>query len=280
MLRVAVPVLSCVLPSLLWGQGFGGIFEKAPPEIERALRGRIELFYQAHLGQDWGKALQVVHPESANAFIGADKMRFRTYKVVAINWEENYTAAKAVIDFDTEFQFPGFGKRDVHVPLTSVWKLHGGQWYWYAVPFNPQTGKDSPFGPMFREGGQKTPGEPPPDLGKMVSSGPSIADLRSRVVVDRSEVTLQSDVPSEAAVRILSKFEGPVHIKLDFDELPCLSARLDKTVLQTGETATVTFSCKPETRVKKPDGRATITVEEIAKVMTVQINFAYPAKQP
>jgi len=280
MVRVVAGMLFGLLPTLLWGQGFGGIFEKAPPEIEKALRDRIDLFYKAHLGQNWGQALQAVHPESANAFIGADKMRFRSYKVVAINWEENYSAAKAVIEFDTEFFFPGFGKRDVHVPLTSVWKLHEGQWYWYAVPFNAQTGKSSPFGPMFREGGEKTPGEPPPDIGKMMTSGPSIADLRSRVIVDKSEVTLQSDVPSEATVQIMSKFEGPVHLKLDVDELPCLSAKLDKPVLEPGQTATVTFSCKPETRVKKPDGRATITVEEIAKVMMVQINFAYPTKQP
>lgn len=276
MLRVVAGILYCVVPTLLWGQGFGGIFEKAPPEIEKALKDRIDLFYKAHLEQNWGKALQTVHPESANAFIGADKMQFRSYKVVAINWDENYTVAKAVIDFDTEFFFPGFGKRDVHVPLTSVWKLQDSQWYWYAVPFNAQTGKNSPFGPMFRD---SKPGEQT-DIGKMMTSGPTIADLRSRVVADRSEVTLQSDVPSEATVRIVSKFEGPVHLKLDVDELPCLSAKLDKPVLQVGETATVTFSCKPETRVKKPDGRATITVEEIAKVMTVQINFAYPTKQP
>jgi hypothetical protein len=274
-------VLLAAAPAVMLGQGgFAGIFQKAPPEIERALRERVDLFLQAHLTQDWGKALQAVHPESVNAFIGADKMKFRAYKIVAITWEENYTSAKVVIDYDTEFFFPGFGKRDVHVPLTSQWKLKDNQWYWYAVPFNPERGKTTPFGAMFRESGEKgVPGEAP-DISKMIASGPSLAELRSRVTIDKPEVLLQSHVPSEGTIKVSSKFDGPVHLKVEVDDLPCLTWSIDKTVLEPGETATVRFACKPETPVKKPDGRATITVEEIAKVMPVQITFAYPPSTP
>lgn len=275
---VAAGLLSLMVPALVSAQGFAGIFEKAPPNIDAALRARIQQFFVAQKAQNWAQALQIVHPESQNAFIGADKMRYNSFKIIAINWDENYTSAKAVIEFETEFHFPGFGKRDVHIPLTSVWKLIDGQWYWYAVPFNPQQGKDSPFGPMFRDPAGKPvagPGEAP-DINKLIASGPSIAELRSRVTVDKSEVILQSHIASEDTIKVVSKFDGAVHVKVDADELPCLSTSIDKPVLQAGETATIKFACKPDNPVKKPDGRATVTIEEIAKVMPVKITFAYP----
>ena len=45
MTRAAFALL---LPVLAFGQGFGGIFEKASPDLEQALRARVDLFYQAH----------------------------------------------------------------------------------------------------------------------------------------------------------------------------------------------------------------------------------------
>lgn len=279
---LAAGLLLAAAPAYIHAQGFAGIFEKAPPNIEAALRARIELFFQAQKAQNWAQALQIVHPESQNGFIGADKMRYNAFKIVTINWEENYTSAKAVIEFDTEFHFPGFGKRDVHIPLTSVWKLLDGQWYWYAVPFDPQKGKESPFGPMFREsqGAPVSGPAEPPDINKMMSSGPTIAELRGRVTLDKNEVLLQSHVASEDSVKVTSKFEGTVHLRLDVDDLPCLSAKIDKPALEPGETATITFACKPANAVKKPDGRASVTVEEIAKVMPIAITFAFPPAAP
>lgn len=271
----SVIALAVLASGVAFPQGFGGIFTKADPQIEKALRDRIELFYQAQMARNWGKSLQVVHPDSQDMFIGADKMTYRGFRIAAINWEENYTSAKAVIDFDTEFIFPGFGKRDVHVPMTSVWKLTDGQWYWYAPPTGP---KDSPFGVLHKDQDPKAATAlKPPDIGKMIENqSVSIQALRASVTVDKGEVSLQSHVPSEDSITITNKFEGPVHIKLDADELPCLTVKLEKSVIEAGKTAKVFFSCKPDTPVKKPDGRASITIEEIAKVVPIQVTFAYP----
>lgn len=280
-MRLAVALLF-VLSSAAFPQGFGGIFEKAPPEIDRALRERIEGFYKAQMARNWGQALQFVHPDSQDAFIGADKMTYKGFRIANITWDEKYSSAKALMDFDAEFHFPGFGKRDVHVPFTSVWKNVDGKWLWYAVPFNSQTGKDSPFGPMFKGTDPNAPsgGAPAPDIGKMMEQGPSLAQIRSSVNTDKREVVLKSHIPSEDSITIVNKFDGPVHVRLDADELPCLSTRLEKTVIEAGQSAKAFFSCKPENGVKKPDGRAQITIEEIGKVIPVQITFAFPPFDP
>ena len=114
------------------GTGFGGqVFRKAPPHIDEALKARIDTFYNLHMEGKFRQADAIVHEDSKDIFFEAEKVRMRGFKLVTINYEDDFNRAKVVVDLDTEFYFVGFGKMDVHRPLTSTWKRDsGGSWWW------------------------------------------------------------------------------------------------------------------------------------------------------
>jgi hypothetical protein len=261
-----------IVPVLAFGQagGFGDLFEKAPPEVEQALRTRVDVFYQAHKDGKFRLADGVVHDEAKDIFFAAEKVRFKEYKIVSFHWEENYTKARVVVDIDTDFFFPGFGKMPVHRPLVSFWKTDGGQWWWYV----PDSVKQTPFGEM-KSG--DTAGQPSDALSEAYDKGKmSPQQLFAMVQADKKEVTLSSHEPSQAEVVIVSKFPGPVKLRMDALDMPGLTATLEKTSLETGESAKVSFAFKPASKAKKNDLRAQIHVEPLGKIIPIELKFAYP----
>ncbi len=265
-------VLSC-LPSLLMAQGgFDDLFQKAPPHLDKALRDRLAIFYQAHQDGKFRLADTVVHEDSKEIFFGAEKPRFRGWKIVIVSYEENFTRAKAVIEVDTDFVFPGFGKMQVHQPLSSTWKFDKGEWWWYVVPADC---KSSPFGQMCK--GPDTPASSGLGLSDIFNSHQMTPDqLRGKIAVDRTEVTLSSHEPSVETVTITNKWENPVNLSLGNTDTPNLGVVLDKTFIDPGESVRMRISYKPTTKVKKPSVSAWVRAEQLATTITFLINFADP----
>lgn len=267
-------------------RGFGDLFNQAPPHIDQALRARVQQFYQLHQDKKFRQADRLVHEDSKDIFFEADKTTFRSFKIVGVSYEENYTRAKVVVDIDTDFFFPGFGQMQVNRPLTSMWKLDNGEWWWYALPCDPNVGKDSPFNYMFKgckgSGPEQTP--PPTSSGGPVLGGPAsmedfkraMAELKGKVNVDKNEVVFPSHEPAESEIVISNQWDNAVHLSIDVPELPGLALTIDKPLLEAGQKARVKIVSKPETRGAKPAVRAQLTVEEISKVIPIQITFLPP----
>ncbi|MEZ5399246.1 MAG: hypothetical protein R2729_06220 [Bryobacteraceae bacterium] len=272
-MRIEAIALSFALaPALAFSQGgFGGLFEKAPPEVEQALRARVDHFYIAHKEGKFRKADEVVHESAKDTFFGAEKVTFREYKIVNIHWEDNYTKARVVVDIDTDFFFPGFGKMAVNRPLTSFWMNEAGQWWWYVPKFD---GHDTPFGKQH----PGPDGAQPADVSKIWDANAVSPDqIRKTVRPDKSEITLASHEASHAEVTIRSVFDGPVTLRLDPVDYPGVTAALDKTKLEKNEAAKLTFDFKPfATKAKKPDFRAQVFVEPLGSVIPIEVKFAYP----
>jgi len=265
-------------------RGFGELFNQAPPHVDQALRARVTEFYQLHQDKKFRQADKLVHEDSKDIFFEGDKNSFRSFKIVGVTFEENYTRAKVVVDIDTDFFFPGFGQMQVNRPLTSMWKLDQNQWWWYALPCDPNVGKDSPFNNMFKGcGTEKVEGPKTSNSGPTIGAPQSLedfqralADLRAKVTADKSEVMLPSHEPAEAEIVISNAWDNPVHLTIDAPDLPGLSLRLDKPVLEAGQKARLKIISKPESKGFKPGITARLTVEEVSKVMPIQINFAQP----
>jgi len=258
----------------VFAQGFGNLFEKAPPHIEKALRARITHFYQAHVEGKFRVADQVVHEDSKDVFFGADKTRYKSFKITSISYEENFTRAKVVVEANMDFYFVGFGNMPVHRPISSLWRVDGGEWWWYVIPYDPKEGRDSPFGRMRET--PDTAGQPAPDLEAGFKAAPKVEDLMRMVAADRSSVKLSSTEASEETVTILSRFPGAVKLQLEAPEFPGLSVKLDKTALEGGAKATLVIRYEPKNVAWKPDMEARLTVEPTGAVIPITISFALP----
>ncbi|MEZ5353845.1 MAG: hypothetical protein R2762_14500 [Bryobacteraceae bacterium] len=262
--------LALLLPVLALGQGFGGIFDKASPDVEQALRARVDHFYLSLKESKYRKADEVVHESAKDVFFGAEKFSFRDFKVVSVTWEDNYTKARVVVDMDSDFFFPGFGKIAVHRPLTSFWMSDAGQWWWYVPKFDT---RESPFGAMS-PGPDAAKSAKPEDVWRDNAVTPD--QIRNTVRADKGEVTLSSHEVSHAEVNIKSVFAGPVKLRLDAIDYPGITVNLDKAELKTGETAKLTFDFKPWSRAKKSDFRAQIHVDPIGSIIPIEVHFSYP----
>ena len=262
-------------------RGFGELFNQAPPNVDQALRERIKVFYQLHQEKKFRQADKVVHEDSKDIFFGGDKNSFRAFKIVGITYEENYTRAKVIIDIDTDMFFPGFGQMQVNRPLTSMWKLDQDQWWWYALPCDPNVGKDSPFNNMFKGCGASAPEGPAPPIrvgepGAMEDFQKTLADLRSKITIDKNQVVFPSHELAEAEIVVSNQWENAVHLSIDVPELPGLTLKIDKPLLEPGQKARVRIVSKPETRGAKSTIQARLNAEEMSKVMLIDIIFLPP----
>jgi hypothetical protein len=263
--------------SLLLGQDFGNLFDKAPPHIEEALRSRISHFYQSHVDGKFRLADQVVHEDSKDVFFGAEKPKYESFKIASIRYEENYTKARVVVATEVYFVMPGFGAQKVPRPVPSLWKYVDDQWWWYVEPYDAQKGRGSPFGTMRETQGADAPTQQ--IVAGLANAEKLRQSLQSALKASKTEVALSSISPSEDQITLVNKWEGKVTLNLDAPEALGLDIKLDKNTLEQDETAKLLISYKPHNKAWKADMNARVNVQPTGQVVSIRISFALPPKE-
>lgn len=225
-------LMMAVLAAGLEAQAPAQLFEKAPPDVDAALRERVRLFYQAHVDGKFRLADTVVHEDSKDAYFAAEKTRYKGFEIIRINYSENFTRAQVVTAVVTDFAMPGFPSAEARVPVTTLWKLDGGEWWWYVEP--PGQGRQTPFGTM-------KPGEGPGAdhplalLRKM----PTAEEIQGQVGVDKTEVRLG---PGDAGeVVVTNRMPGPVTLELELPAQAGFEAKLERADLKANEQTRILF---------------------------------------
>lgn len=239
------------------------VFDKAPPELDNALRERIGKFFQAHVDGKFRMAEEVIADDSKDFFYLMEKKRYRSFEIVRINYSENFTKATAVTGVEVEWRSPRIGVMIVKPPLTSLWRFENGNWYWYVVP---RTDWDSPWGKM-------NPGPDAPDRLKKLFTGVNIADVTSQVRLENSEIRLSGFQSSQGSTTIANSLPGEIKLRMDAPPRNGLEVVLDKTVVKSGEKATISIQYNPPTPEPKPVGEIVVHVEPTGQVMRIALIF-------
>ncbi|MEP7364067.1 MAG: hypothetical protein ABI972_12495 [Acidobacteriota bacterium] len=266
----------------VFAQGNATIFQTAPPEVDAALRERISKFYQAHMDGKFRQATEVVAEDSQDIFFAADKPRYKGFKIVNINYEENYTKAKVLVEVPWELITPVGVLELVARPMPSLWKIEDGKWFWYVIPYDPCKGIDAGMGVKLHKVDcvDGKPVETPDVTGqvKLPNSG-TWADagaIQSSVKASDDRVILSSHVPTALTVRLTNKFEGEVSLVLEAPELPGLTARLANNKIPPGEFTELEISYTPPAPQKNPDQIVKVRVNPTGQVIPVTVAFALP----
>ena len=215
-----------VFGAALCAQAPSELFEKAPPDVDEALRERVRLFYQAHVDGKFRQADSVVHEDSKDAYFAAEKPRYKGFEIIRISYSDNFTKARVVTAVVTDFAIPGFPSTEARVPLTTLWKLDGGQWWWYVEPATE--GRETPFGVM-----KPGPGGSPDHPFAVLRRLPSAEEIQGQVSVDRTEVRLSPGGADE--VQVTNRMPGPVTLELELPAQPGFEAKLERTELKANE---------------------------------------------
>jgi hypothetical protein len=270
MLRATVLVAAAGIG--LGAQELGDLLQKAPPELDTALRARISKFYQAHVDGKFREAYELVAEDSKDIFFAAEKPRYRSFNVLKIDYSDNFTKAKAVVACETEASM--FGNRfNVQMPVTSLWKLVDGQWYWYTLP---------PSDEVITPAGVMKPG-PAPQTGHWKELGtraPRIPALQTMVRADKSQVNLDLHRESSDTVRITNPLPGPVTLSLEYQAVPGLEVKLDREQLGANETAVVTFRSRLQGEVPSGDITVYVRVMPTAQLIPIHVMLVSEAAKP
>ena len=261
----------------LWLLAFAGsaqspadLFSKAPPAIDEALRDRVIQFYQAHVDGKFRAADQMVAEDSKDVFFEMEKRRCNSFEIGRINYKETFTKAQVMILCDTQMMMVPVGVRPVKLPLSSLWKQIDGKWFWYV---DPAVGKDSPFGGAMKAGPMPAAGASPALTADMMK-GPDPASLKLMVQVDRQDARFNLAQPGEQVIVVSSKLPGIAKLSVDQTSFPGLEGKLEKTELQTGESAKLTIVYTPAAgrpRVGQHLTEVRLRVEPIGRVFPIQV---------
>jgi len=270
---LAVVLCFCAAPGL--AQDPAELFEKAPPDIDEALRARIRQFYQYHVEGKFRAADALVAEDSKDAFFNADKPRCSAFDITRINYADNFTRAQALVVCDTEVFMMMVGKMPVKMPLMSLWKRIGGEWFWYV---ESRVGEDidSPFGVHKAGAGADAPSSGARVPAQMVS----IEQIHSMVKADRQEVRFDAASAGEEQVKVSNAMPGGVTLSVEASTAPGMSLEFDRTNLGMNESAVLTIRYQP-TGERTPDViNANIVVMPTNQVIPLAIRFTQPPPKP
>src|ERR1019366_1029022 len=173
-----------------------------------------------------------------------------------IAYSENFTRAKATVLCEQFIMLPGFLGKPMKIPMPSTWKLVDGTWYWYV---DPESLRMTPFGKM-------NPGTARESAPKTIPAIPTTVPdyIYQQVKADKASVSLK--VGESEQVTVTNSAPGTMNISVT-GSLPGVEVKLDRTVLNTGEKAVLTFQASNEAQ----SGVLSIQVEQTNQVIPIQV---------
>ena len=261
--------LALILSSTLWAQTAGNVFEKAPPDVDEALRDRITKFYQAHVEKKFRQADQYVAEDTKDFYYEANKPAYLSFRIDKITYSDNFTKAKAIVMCKMRLMAPGFTGEPMEWPTPSAWKLENGQWFWYV---DQTVGRDTPFGRMPPPI-QGTPPAGTPDPAVALAAGPTVETLWKSVQADKQVVQLNSQQLSTDQVIIANKMPGNISLALEGRVAPGVRVNLDRTELKAGEQAKVTVRFQPGEPEIPKQGEFGVRVQPTNQLIRIAIEM-------
>ena len=253
MVRV-VAFLGCSV--LCLAQAPADLFNKPPADVDRALRARINEFYQDHVDGKFRQADLLVAEDTKDFYFASNKPKYLGFEIQRIDYSEGFTRAKATILCEQYVMMPGFTDKPLKVPTPSTWKLVDGQWYWYV---DQNAVRQSPFGVM-------QPGTGAPSRLPSIPSGKDLAFIFTQVKADKSVISLKPGV--EEQVTLTNSAHGQVSLELT-GTLPGVEVKLDRMNLAAGEKAVLTLRARNDA---KP-GVLSLRVEQTNQVIPIQVKI-------
>ena len=218
--------------------------QDASPDVDAALRARVDRFYQAHVSGKFREAIPVVADESQDWFIGSGKESYKSCQTTKIEYSENFTKALVTETCQGEYRVHGH-RMPVSLPIPSHWKIVDGQWFWYYIK---ETEIRTPFG-LARITPDNDPDAAAHDTSKpIIPNSPLMLaqNILQSIKIDKSEIKLVSSKANEDAVEVTNGMPGPISISVDNLGQAGLRVKLDKSDVKAGEKARVVFRYDPE----------------------------------
>lgn len=272
--RITLIFAAVLLPVMLLAQA------SAPPEVDRAVRARVNEFLQYHVDGNFRKAYDMVAADTQDDYFNSGKVQIKGFTIDDVQFTENFTKAAVRTTISRNMNVAG-QDFPVLMPSTTTWKIENNKWVWYKVP----TTSDTPFGPSALPSatGVVPTATADPALPKDFSDK-TIADaarsILQQVSVDKNEVTLATDKASEARVVLHNGMSGSIQVELSAPQIPGFTAKLDQSIVRATGNVALVLRYEPGDRSERRDPASVqLLVQPLDQVFAIRVNFAPSAQK-
>ena len=274
--RIAsVLVITVSLPLIALAQA-------APPEVEQALRARVTEFLQYHVDGNFRKAYEMVADDTKDNYFNSGKVQLQSFKIDAIKFtESNFTRAAVTATMSKIMSVAG---QDILMatPSTTTWKIENGKWVWYndvpdvrTTPMTPAFATLPPAAAAPKSAGNSDGGLPKDFNDQTLAE--AARSILQQISLDKKEITLVADRPSEEKVMVRNGMSGAVQLELSAPEVPGLTAKLEQSIVKAAGDATIVFRYEPASPPARRDSiNVQLSVQPLNQIFTIRVNFPAP----
>jgi hypothetical protein len=256
------------LPLTVFAQG--QVEANCPPEVDQALRARVNEFFQYHVDGTYRKALDLVAEDTQDEYFAGGKMKLNSFELNSVKFTDNCTRAIVTNTVKRDWQIR-LQNNEVVVPMVTTWKIEKDKWVWYH---DTKGAWLTPMGPSNIQPPTKN-ADGTVTLPKNISADAVAAAAKtilSQSSLSKSEVFLDPGKASEDQVTFTNGVQGSVRLSLEgIPDVPGFTAKLDRTEIGGGDQVRLSLAYKPPRDAAAPE-------PFILQVVTEPLNQAYPVK--
>jgi len=245
----------------VWAQNSSPPSPEPPPEVDKALRARINEFCQLHKEGRFRQAEAMVAEDTKDYFYEAGKPRYVSWEIKSITYNKDFTTAKATVICELYLPATGFQGHTVKLLTPFNWKIENGQWMWYM---DKDVLMMSPFGKMTAPPPNSDAGDHPRLAPPVI---PTTADqFFNRITLDKTAVSLKPGASDQ--VTISNGTTGLVAFEIT-KQVPGVEAKLQSTMVPAAGKDLLTLRAGPGAMT----GVLEVRVKPIGPLISIRISI-------
>jgi len=229
------------------------IFEKAPAEVDDALRSRIFEIFTLFKAKEYRPAESYIAEDTKDYYYAGQKPDLKTFELLSIQYFDNFTRAKAMSRVIEPVVVAGFPPGEITVTMPTLWKIEDGKWVLYEDKEKMGTagGMEKKIQAAVEAGttaalGASAKAPSTGGMPKEPAKDPTFGF--KKVQADKTEIEVAPDDTEK--VTISNGAAGAMTLELGY-HLNDIETKLDRTELLSGEKAVLTFQAgkQPQTGI-------------------------------
>jgi hypothetical protein len=259
-------------------QGFCADPPKVPEKVDKALKARVNEFFQYHVDGSYRKAIEMVAADTQDEYFASGKMHLKSFTLDSIKYDDKFDKAvvttTVVRDWEIRMQM-----NTVTVPMVTTWKLEKGKWVWY----HKKDGQEwlTPMGPSdlaaIKRNADGSLSLPKLTQENVLAAGQQIMKQSGP---DKGDVRFEAGKPGSDKVVFRNGVSGSIRLELlSMPMPPGLTYKFDKTTLNAGEVATLSFDYVPQEGKEMPaQTNVMFDLVPFNATYTIVVHFAQPVQ--
>ncbi len=270
--RRSAPALLCIAFVLAASASFA---QTPPPEVDQALRSRVNEFFQDFEDGKYRQALSLVAEDTQDEYFSAPKMEIKEFKVEGIQYSSDFKTAVVKLSVKRLWKLKAEGFLNdtlVETPMDTAWKIENDKWVWSS--HTPKGSWLTPMGPSSDDKLTEHPGTTR-KIDQATMDAQALAILsHGDTTVTPNQVTFQPGKASSVKVKFHNGVPGSVRLSIDPPPRTSgLSAKLEKTDVDVGADTTIEidYNPPPDAPIASQIMSLSLIVEPFEQVLPIEI---------